>query len=153
MRSCCKQVKDFVHFGKQLHGEIAALLERLDEQAELERVRMLLDYVARHEHHMEESLARYEKDTRSGILEAWLEYSPELNVETAMAKCVIPEHPGSDDVVRIALEYDQTLVDLYREVAAKVNDRKVKEVLSNLLQLEEREMTQVSRAAMSFADM
>lgn len=47
MRSCCKQVRDFVHFGKQLHAEIAALLEQLDEQAEVERVRMLADYLAR----------------------------------------------------------------------------------------------------------
>lgn len=102
---------------------------------------------------MEESLSRFEKDSRSGILDAWLEYSPELNVETVIARCAVPENPGSDDIARIALDYDQTLVDLYREIAAKVNDRKVKELFANLLQLEEREMIQVSRATLSFADM
>ena len=42
---------------------------------------------------------------------------------------------------------------LYREVAEKVNDHKTKAVFQNLLALEEREMIQVARAAMSFADM
>lgn len=152
MRSCCKQVRDFVQFGKKLHGEIAKLLEQINEQADLERVQMLLDYLARHEHLLEEALVRFEKDSRSGILEAWLEYSPDLDVEAAMAKCVIPDHPTYDDVVRITLDFDQTLVELYREVAEKVNDYKVKEVFSNLLRLEERETTQLTRAVMSFAD-
>ena len=153
MRGCCKQVRDFVQFGKKLHGEIAKLLEQLNEQTDIERVQMLLDYLARHEHLLEESLARFEKDSRSGILEAWLEYSPDLDVEAAMAKCVIPIHPTSDDVVRITLDFDQTLVALYREVAGKVNDHKVKEVFTNLLILEERETTQLARAVMSFADL
>lgn len=69
MRSCCKQVRDFVQFGKKLHGEIAKLLEQINEQADLERVQMLLDYLARHEHRLEASLARFEKDSRSGLLE------------------------------------------------------------------------------------
>jgi len=50
-----------------------------------------------------------------------------------MAKCVIPDHPTSDDIVRITLDFDQTLVELYREVAEKVNDHKVKEVFSTCL--------------------
>jgi rubrerythrin len=142
-----------VQFGKKLHGAIARLLDEVTEQAEFERVKMLSEYIARHERHLEESLASFEKNSRSGILEAWLEYSPDLDVDAVTRRCVIPDHPSSDDVVRVALDFDQALVDLYREVAEKVSDQKVKEVFRNLLALEEREITQVARAAMSFADM
>jgi hypothetical protein len=153
MRSCCKQVRDFVHFGKQLHGRIAQLLEELNEQADLERVQMLLEYLTRHEHHLEESLSRFEKVSHSGILDVWLEYSPDLDVEATVRRCAIPDHPNSDDVIRIAMDFDQTLVKLYGEVAEKAADDRTREVFRNLLSLEQREMTQVARAAVSFADM
>ena len=153
MRSCCKQVKEFVSFGKNLHAEVHKLYEKLNEREPRERVRMLLDFLSRHEQHMQEALARFEKSSRSGILEAWLEYSPGLDVDEAMRKCAMPDHPGTDDLVKIALEFDDTLVRLYREVAEKVHDQKTKELFVNLLHLEEQEKIQITRAAMSLWDM
>ncbi|MGZ8219974.1 hypothetical protein [Methylomagnum sp.] len=153
MRSCCKQVREFVDFGKHLHGELSKLYEELDERAELERVHMLLEYLSRHEQHMQESLARFEKQSRSGLLDAWLEYSPSLDAEAVIAESNIPDKPSSDDLIKIALALDDTLVKLYREVAEKANDGKVKALFANLLALEESEKTQVVRAAMSLWDM
>ena len=153
MPSCCKQVREFVDFGKHLHGKLKELYDDLNEHAQLERVKMLLDFLSRHEQHMEESLARFEKESRRGILEAWLEYSPGLDVESAMNKFHLTENPTSDEIIQIALDFDDTLVNLYKEVAEKVNDSKTKEVFKNLLQLEEKEKIQVARAAMMLWEM
>jgi rubrerythrin len=153
MPSCCKQVREFVDFGKHLHGKIKELYQDLNEHAEFERVKMLLDFLSRHEEHMEESLARFEKDARKSILEAWLEYSPELNVDAVMARFPVHEKPSSDEIFQLAMDFDDTLVKLYREVAEKVNDSKTKDVFKNLLQLEEKEKIQVARAAMALNDM
>jgi len=153
MRSCCKQVREFVDFGKHLHGKVKELYQELNEHAELERVKMLLEFLSRHEEHMEESLARFEKDSRRGILEAWLEYSPELDVEAVMRRFPVAEKPSSDEVFQFAMDFDDTLVKLYKEVANKVNDSKTQEVFKNLLQLEEKEKIQVARAAMMLGEM
>ncbi len=153
MRSCCKQVREFVDFGKHLHGKVKELYEELNEHAELERVKMLLEFLSRHEEHMEESLARFEKDSRRGILEAWLEYSPELDVEAVMRRFPVKEQPSSDEIFQLAMDFDDALVKLYKEVADKVNDSKTKEVFKNLLQLEEKEKIQVARAAMMLGEM
>ena len=153
MPSCCKQVREFVDFGKQLHGKLKALFDELNEHAQLERVKMLLDFLSRHEEHMEESLARFEKESRHGLLEAWLEYSPGLDVNKVMCKFHLTENPSSDEIIQLALDFDDTLVNLYKEVVAKANDSKVKEVFKNLLQLEEKEKIQVARAAMMLWEM
>ena len=153
MPSCCKQVREFVDFGKHLHGKLKALFDELNEHAQLERVKMLLDFLSRHEEHMEESLARFEKESRHGILEAWLEYSPGLDVNKVMCKFHLSENPSSDEIIQLALDFDDTLVNLYKEVAEKVNDSKAKEVFKNLLQLEEKEKIQVARAAMLLWEM
>lgn len=153
MRSCCKQVREFVDFGKSLHTEFRKLYEQLDEQAELERAHLLLEYLSRHEQHMQEALARFEKESRSGLLDAWLEYSPSLDVAAVIAESNIPNKPSSDDIIKLALAFDDTLVKLYREIAEKAHDGKVKSLFSNLLALEENEKIQVARAAMSLWDM
>ncbi len=153
MRSCCKQVREFIDFGKRLHASIRERYGELQEHAELTRVRMLLDFLIRHERHMEETLSRFEKDTRSGILEAWLEYSPELDVEAVVNACTLPDRPSTDQILDAALNFDEALVTLYREVAAKANDHRTKAVFSDLLKLEEQEKIQVARAAMSLQDM
>lgn len=153
MACCCKQVREFVHFGKELHGKIKELYEELNEEARLERVRMVLEFLARHEEHMEEALARFEKDTRKGILEAWLEYKPELDVEAVMGRFPVADKPSSDELFQLAMEFDDTLVKLYREGADKAHDARTKEVFQSLLRLEEREKIQLARTAFEFEQM
>lgn len=153
MRSCCKQVREFVDFGKHLHGSARALYDELNDDSALSRVKMLLEFLVRHERHMEETLSRFERDTRSGILEGWLEYSPELDVDTVMRSCDLPERPTTDDILKAALTFDGALVALYREVAEKANDARTKAFFRDLLNFEEREQIQITRAAMSMADM
>ncbi|QFY43773.1 hypothetical protein F6R98_15015 [Candidatus Methylospira mobilis] len=153
MRSCCKQVKEFVIFGRQLHAVIVRLYETLGEHAELERVRMLLDFLQRHERNLETALARFEKNSRGGILEAWLEYSPSLNAGQVLDDIKLPEKPSSDDIFAAALKFDDTLIELYRELAVKAADHKTREVFQNLLKLEEGEKNQIVRAALSLQDM
>jgi hypothetical protein len=153
MRSCCKQVREFVDFGKHLHARISELYDELNEKAELERVKMLLEYLSRHEHHLEQTLLRYEKEVHGGILEAWLEYSPTLDVDAVMEASQLPENPSTDDIFAAALAFDDTLVKLYREVAEKAHDPHTRALFQDLLQLEEQEKIQVTRAAMSLRDM
>jgi rubrerythrin len=153
MRSCCKQVRDFLDFGKHLHAALKQLYEELNEHTELERIKLLLDYLSRHEAHLEEALARFEKGSRSGILNAWLEYVPDLDVDAVMGKYRVEAVRSSDELIGMAMEFDTVLIELYREVSAKINDPKVKEVFLNLLALEEHEKIQVMRAALSFQDM
>lgn len=153
MRSCCKQVREFIDFGKHIHGAARALYDDLNDESARGRVKMLLDFLVRHEQHMEETLSRFGKETRSGILEGWLEYSPELDVDAVIHSCDLPESPSTDDILQAALTFDDALVALYREVAGKANDARTKAFFRDLLNLEEREQIQVARAAMSMADM
>jgi hypothetical protein len=41
-------------------------------------VRMLLEYLERHEQHMVQTLGRFEHESHARLLNGWLEYSPGL---------------------------------------------------------------------------
>lgn len=53
-----KTVKDVVDFSRRLHVQISELYERLSQDTAQARVSMLLDYLKRHEKHLEETLVQ-----------------------------------------------------------------------------------------------
>ena len=85
-----------------------------------------------------ESLANFEKETQHGILEAWLEYS-DLDVNKVMCKIHFYENPTCDEIMKIASDFSDTLINFYKEISEKVNDFKVKSVFKNLLEFEVQE--------------
>ena len=153
MPSCCKQVREFLDFGKALHAEVRKLYTRLGDSAQLERVRMLLEYLERHEQHIVQTLARFEHESHEGLLNSWLEYSPVLDVGSVIDNCRLSEQPSTDEIVAAALNLDEALVRLYQEIAEKAVEARTRALFQDLVNLEQQEQISVSRAAMSLADM
>ena len=153
MPSCCKQVRDFLDFGRDLHAEVRKLYIRLGDSAEQERVRMLLEFLERHEQHMVQTLGRFEQDSHAGLPNGWLEYSPALDVDSVIAQCQLSEQSTIDDIMAAAMRFDETLVRLYQEMAEKAVDQRTRDLFKDLVNLEQQEKISVSRAAMSLADM
>ena len=153
MPSCCKQVRDFLDFGKDLHAEVRKLYTRLGDSTEQDRVRMLLDFLERHEQHMVQTLARFEHESHAGLLNGWLEYLPALDVDTVFETCRLSEQSSTDEIVAAAMNFDETLVRLYQEMAEKAVDARTRALFQDLVNLEQQEQISVSRAAMSLADM
>lgn len=147
MPSNCIQVRDFVVFSKQLHGKLKELYVELNEHAQSEQVTILLDLLSRHEEHIVESLANFEKESQHGILEAWLEYS-DLDVNKVMCKIHFYENPTCDEIMKIARDFSDTLFNFYKEISEKVDDFKVKAVFKNLLEFEVQENKNIDRELM-----
>lgn len=153
MHACCRQVRDVLGYGKKLHAEISAFYERANQHEQREQVSMLLDYLGRHERHLEENMARFEHDARRNIMDAWLSHAPRMNIEPLVENCEIKADMNLDEVIQIACQFDDALVALYKEVAAVAKEPRIKEVFQNLAALEETEKVQMLRSAMGLRDM
>ena len=139
MHTCCKPVKDFLDYGRELHRDIQAFYDTLNEHIDKERIKMLLSYLSRHEQNMEESLHRFEQVTRKEILAVWLEHVPRLNIQNIIDQCEVKEGMSLDDVVDMALKFDAAMLKLYLDVAEHTHDARVKEVFNNIVAMEESE--------------
>lgn len=153
MRSCCKQVKEFLDYGRSLHGEIRAYYDSLNEHTDKERLKMLLDYLSRHEHRMEESLRRFEQISRQEILAVWLEHVPRMDVQEIIDQCAFSKEMSLEDIISIAIRFDDAQVNLYREVANRTEDARVKTVFNNIVSMEENEKNQMLRNASMLREM
>ena len=63
-----EQVKDVLDYGKTVHADLRKFYESLNEQNEQAHVKMLLDYLSRHESHLEETLERFETGSQHDVL-------------------------------------------------------------------------------------
>lgn len=150
-----EQVKDVLDHGRQLHADLRGFYESLNEKEQQARVRMLLDYLSRHELHLEETVARFEGESKKQVLDTWMQYAPSIDVNKLINVKSLAAHGDMsvDEVVRLAIEFDDAMVELYREAADEADISRVKDVFRNLVELESHEKLKMVRDTLMFGDM
>jgi rubrerythrin len=148
-----EQVKDVFDYGIELHAQLRTLYGSIGEQAEQERVRMLMDYLSSHERNREEAMQRFGRDPHANVFDVWLQYAPDARIEQMLKDCVIRPDMSVDDAVKIAMTFDNALIEIYKEAAREAQDTTAKAVFTNLVEMEEREQQRFIRDTEWFDDM
>lgn len=145
--------KDLLGEAASLHEGLARYYQRLSGEAERERVRLLLDYLARHEANMADVLDRFGKETADRVRNAWFKY--ELDGE--FVKCIPPARPVQDmstsEIVDLAIQLDDCIIDLYQLIAMQSELPEAREAFTNLVALERTEKMRMVRQAMGLEDL
>nr|BAL54408.1 hypothetical conserved protein [uncultured Gammaproteobacteria bacterium] len=134
-----EQVKDVLEYGKWLHQEIKALAERIESVEQSTRLKLLLEYLKRHEENLSQALARFSEATQQKILDTWLPYPPDPKIVQKLREIAVHPNMRVEEVAKIVLQFEDALIELYRESLNEIDDPQVQEVLSNLVQLEDAE--------------
>ncbi len=145
VRDLLKQVRDF-------HGQMAGYFEGLSTQAEKARVRLLLEYMSSHETNLQSSLAAFDEDASRAVLDTWVDCR---HCEEIIATCEqTPIEPklSVEGVAQVAMDVDACLLHFYEEVAKKANSESVREVFRNMISMEQAELRQLARNALSAMD-
>jgi len=145
-------VKDVVDHSRQLHQQISSIYKKLSEDQSQARVSMLLDYLKRHEDHLEASLEQFEKDKSQKVLESWFQYAPDQNIAEVLNDIQVNDHMTTDEVVGMALKLDDYFIDLYQDMVDHSSSGAVKDVFQNLLEMEQQEKIRVAKTALQLND-
>lgn len=148
-----KKTRDILARAKTLHSQISELYHTLSADAERERVKMLLDYLSRHEKNLAISLEEYEEDASRKILDTWFTFIPEIPAAKCFEDMEVAPSMSVDDVIRLVLCYDEWLVDLYREAAMNSQSEEVREVFNSLLEMEKEEEVVFLRDALEVKEL
>ena len=148
-----KQTRDILDYVREFHKKLSDFYHDLADHSDKERVKMLLDYMARHQKHFEENLAEYETDASKTIMESWLQCAPEMDMEGVFKGIKLdPDMMSVEDVIRIAVDLDDYLINLYQEVANCTESKEIKEIFVKLMEKENREKYTLVRQAMRLSD-
>ena len=145
-------VKDVLDHARAFHQELEIYYDRMSQIAEKERVQILLEYLSRHERHLDECLAAYENDAVHAVLDTWYKYTPDKATVHDIESLQLKPSMTLADVIAAALKMDQCLVELYQEMLDRSVSEDIKELFKQLLTLEKTEEVQLVRDAVEMED-
>ena len=145
-------VRDVLDYAKKFHKDLAAFYAGLETRTGKEKIRILLNYIRRHQENLMECLNEYEADVSEGILSVWIKYTPEM----PKCRCFEQVHFSSDmtvdEILESARRIDNCFLDLYRQMAEKAPTPETKDLFTKLLEMEEKEDVLCLGRALSFIE-
>lgn len=148
-----KTMKDVIDYSRELHNRLSQQYSELEQLATSERARLMLDYLQRHERHLAETLDQYEVVAAKGLMDTWLQYAPDFPIDTLLDKARNSALNDVDKLVASALEIDDCMLKIYRDIVEKSDLDDIKELAKSLLQMENNEEHNIARNAFRLQDL
>ncbi|MCX4025675.1 hypothetical protein H0A36_20000 [Endozoicomonas sp. SM1973] len=136
------KLHDVLDYVVKTHWQMSQLYQKLSHKAEQEKVKLLLDYLVEHEKAISDYLIKIEEHTPSQVINLWYQ---ELTNDPLFRQYHAKDFDKDislNDVMQIALELDDRLIDLYQLLASHAKSHQAKETLNNLLYLEKQRKKQ-----------
>ena len=147
------QAKGIIDAGRAFHQRASTFYQQLHDKAEGARVKMLLDYLVRHEAHLERALADFNEESRLKALDAWYQYAQEHCLLQPFDVSQYPANMTTEDVLAIGLNIDSCLVASYKGMAEAATSLEVREIFENLLLMEKQQKHKLARVALEIEEM
>jgi len=114
---------------------------------------MVLTYLQRHEQNLETCLSAYEKDASQRVLNTWFKFAPGLEMPDCAQFAVVDPNLSVDDVVTLAMRYDECLIRLYRVVEENAVSQDVQNLFRKLLTMAQVEEHHLARDTIEMQDL
>lgn len=131
------QVRDVLNAAADFHRDLRAFYGRLAKQEDQQRVRMLLDYMSRHEKDFEKALAQYDQEGAGKLLDTWMHYTPEERALNVPQPESLRDDMTVDEAVDTAVRLDKELVQFYSQAAKLAKTPEVRHLFEELKERQE----------------
>jgi len=140
-----ERVVDIIDHARNFYSQLSKYYDELSIIADRERVKILLDYLSACEKRHEQALADYEGIAPHDVIDTWFKYGADKAINEFSEPSKLTSDMDVDAVVREALRLDQCLSDLYQEVIDRAQTNRIREVFTNLLESNKKDMRDLVR--------
>jgi len=146
-------VRDILDRVREFHRDLAGYYEALEGVTGKERLRMVLEYLARHEERVDECIGRYESEAGEGVLGTWYKGAPATEWKALSRDLTLTSEMTVTDVLRQVLRFQESLAALYSDLAERAPSAETRDLFSELLLLERTEEHNVVRDTIEMEDL
>jgi hypothetical protein len=146
-------VKDVFDRVRSFHNQVSGYYHRLYAIADKERVKMLLDYMSRHEKKLELCMAEYEDNASKDILNTWFKYTPASTYQECFRDSDLNHDMSIDDVISVALRLDDCIINAFKRIVDSSESNRIKEIFTCLLKSAEKERKKFVNEALELKEM
>ncbi|WP_321529697.1 hypothetical protein [uncultured Desulfuromonas sp.] len=147
------QAKEILEYAREFHRKAGAYYQKLSCQTQSARVKLLLDYLVRHEKHLENALSDYEQSIATKALNSWYQFSKDQRTFQPIESLSFTDEMSVDEIIKIGTTIDNCLIASYKGMADTATSAEVREIFENLLAMEEQEKHVKARIALGINDM
>lgn len=140
-----ERVLDVIDHARKFHSRLSQYYDELGAVADRERVKIFLDYLSACEKRHEQALAEYEESAPRDVVDTWFQCGVDRVLNGLLDPAEISSDMDVDAVLREALRLDECLSELYQEVVERAQTDRIKEVFTNLLETNKKEMRNLVR--------
>ncbi|MEX0942948.1 MAG: ATPase [Pseudomonadales bacterium] len=147
-------ISDIIDWTRQYHELLSRCLAQAKDENLAERARLLLDYLAKHEHQLSLVLQGFEDSDNLKALHTWCyDYLDKYPVKPHPA-CDKPYAKMSTGEIIKQVEYENgQILALYRHVRSRVDSPSAIELIEQLISLEEHEAMRMAHSANRLEDL
>ncbi|WP_323844314.1 ATPase [Microbulbifer magnicolonia] len=147
-------LRDVLVWTREFHKNLSACLQHCAGRNENARSKMLLEYLARHEQELSQTVAGFVETAETRALNTWcydfLEKHPILH----SAQCDAPfQALEPDEIMGIVTDQQEQVIDLYRYLHGRADIEATRELMEELESLEEQETKQMVQGANRMQEM
>lgn len=141
-----RRVADFLHWAEAYHARLAEFYRSRGKEAARSEVKIVLDYMARHQDALRRIIEDYERGASKAVLDTWYKISPDPKAFQDPSASGFRPDLTSDEAIDLALDLDHSLISMYEQLIRRAETPGLREVLENLLQAERREEIRLLRS-------
>ncbi|MFQ5952817.1 MAG: hypothetical protein ACE5JK_05365 [Candidatus Omnitrophota bacterium] len=139
------QVKDILKRAVEFHKKLIDFYSKIENVSEKESVKLLVDYMARHESILKDELSKISTEQEQQLLNEWVKYDLELVACRCFESLKIDKNSSVDDVIDAGLELNQCLIDYYHHMSEIAAMEDMKALFANLEVMEIAEKKKLAR--------
>lgn len=147
-----KNIRQLLDQARAFHRDLGAFYDRLGQTAEKNRVKLLLEYMSRHEEYLEQCLVEYGNGSNAQVLDTWMKFTPEMAKPACLDDTRVTPLMTISDVVALALQLDECLVRFYQQIGENAHTEGVREMFNRLMRLEKSEELLTVRNALEMEE-
>ena len=126
-------IAEIIEYAEKFEQDLVRFYQGISNNTSHEGARMVTDYIARHTSHVNEMLSDLTEKERQHICSIPLSYEPSIPGKQCFELIELPDDATADDVLEVAISFDECLLQMYRCVARQDSERDVKEFFEELI--------------------
>lgn len=148
-----KKTREVLDHIRRLHEEVSAHCEQVCGEAEQERIRILLSYIAERERNQARAVSEFEEETADQVLDTWFQYTTDDAALDALLAARFEPDMAPDDIMHATMSIADHLLDMYRGMLEAADTDELRQMFQDLLDHEQKEKEKLARNLQMFQDL
>ena len=132
-------VEDILEHARSFHRNLGTAFDRLEHNTGSEKLRLMLDYLAKHESSLARSLKEFQKGSSETRLHQYFVHGPPAELMRELSEIDVAAQDSVEDIQEKLLKLDNALIEIYSQLAEKARTPEIADIFQALHETATRE--------------